>query len=120
MGYTANMLKQLWSDPEVILPVASGLLGSLIGGFMAMWGASRQVTKQARLTKDAFIEAAQRRLEGIKIAIDAARQPSHYSASALALRRHLSELSEETPPSNAYWDGDRTLGIKIDLVDVEF
>jgi hypothetical protein len=123
-----------WFEPTVVIPAASGLLGSIIGGAMAIWGGYLQARSASKILE----ESQKRELRGLEMAIDKARTPDQFTAAALRLKefffrnpemftlepnnaffsKHLQEIHSDPRPAPQYWDDDRKLAIKIDVVNI--
>lgn len=123
-----------WTDPTVLIPAASGLLGAAIGGLCSILASYYQVKKQFEQQKRELQDAASRQFAGLRVLLKSAKTPAQFTEVALGLRHffianpeflsdhenleffngYLAALCERTPPSDAYWTDERTLGFLTD------
>jgi hypothetical protein len=123
-----------WTNPPVLISVATALIGAAVGGACSVLAASVQVRKQFEQQRRERREAISRQMEGLRVFLKAAKTPAQCTEVAFALRRffmenperlsesenreffnkYLATLCERTPPSDAYWTVLRSLGFLTD------
>jgi hypothetical protein len=123
-----------WTDPTVLIPAVSGLIGAAIGGLCSILASRYQVKRQFEQQKAERREAASHQFDGLRVLLQSAKAPAQCTEVAMALRRffienpeflskienrnffrdYLAELCGTNPPSDAYWTDLRILGFLTD------